>query len=108
TLRITMSASRTADAFSSPVHEVTAGSALARAAASSARPWSREPITIGTPADPSLTARPNPSAPVPPTMHTVEVTARQCKVPPPMGDSLEVGIEDATEFEVGGGLLTDV
>ena len=27
---------------------------------------------------------------------------------PPMGDSLEVGIEDATEFEVDGALLTDV
>jgi predicted thioesterase len=29
-------------------------------------------------------------------------------VPPPMGDSLEVGIENATEFDVEGGLLTDV
>jgi predicted thioesterase len=29
-------------------------------------------------------------------------------VPPPMGDSLEVGIENETEFEVGGPLLTDV
>ena len=29
-------------------------------------------------------------------------------VPPPMGDSLEVGIENVTEFEVDGRLLTDV
>jgi fluoroacetyl-CoA thioesterase len=29
-------------------------------------------------------------------------------VPPPMGDSLEVGIENTTEFEVDGRLLTDV
>jgi predicted thioesterase len=29
-------------------------------------------------------------------------------VPPPMGDSLELGIENTIEFEVDGGLLTDV
>jgi predicted thioesterase len=42
-------------------------------------------------------------------MHTAEdATARQCMVPPPMGDSLEVGIEGATEFEVDDRLQTDV
>jgi predicted thioesterase len=42
-------------------------------------------------------------------MHTREAaTARQCKVLPPMGDSLVVGIENTTEFEVDDGLLTDV
>jgi len=29
-------------------------------------------------------------------------------VPPPMGDLLELGIENTIEFEVDGGLLTDV
>ena len=34
--------------------------------------------------------------------------AAQCMVPPRMGGTLEVGIENSTEFWVDGGLLTDV
>jgi hypothetical protein len=33
-------------------------------------------------------------------MHTGFGTAGQCMVPRPMADSLEVGIENVTEFEV--------
>lgn len=41
-------------------------------------------------------------------METGVGTGGQCMVPRPMADSLEVGIENVTEFEVDGPLLTDV
>ena len=74
TLRITTPAARTASALSCPENEPP-GTAARRALARPrcARPASREPIAIGTPARPSLTARPKPSAPEAPMIATGSV-----------------------------------
>src|ERR1700689_960763 len=75
TLRMTVSASRTACALSwaekSPVPAV----ALARSAASSARTGSRDPIAPGTPARPKRTAKPKPRAPEAPMIATLSAGA---------------------------------
>ncbi len=75
TLRITIPAPCTASAFCRPVNEPSGTRSRACSAASCARPASRDPIVIGNPARPSLTANPKPSAPVPPTMQTGAVNS---------------------------------
>src|ERR1700727_740645 len=70
TLRITISVERAASPFSAPEQEAPGTVSRARPAASSARPASREPITIGTPVRVSLSASPNPSAPEAPMIAT--------------------------------------
>jgi 2-hydroxycyclohexanecarboxyl-CoA dehydrogenase len=73
TLRMTVSTAATARAFSAPVKSPPETSERPRSAASTARPSSREPITIGTPACPRRTAKPKPRAPDAPTIATGSV-----------------------------------
>ena len=73
TLRIMVCAARAAPALSWAVNVPPGTAVRARAAVSSARSSSREPMAIGTPARASLTATPKPSAPEAPMTATGSV-----------------------------------
>ena len=63
---------RTASGFSNPSTGASGTRSRTRSAASAARSALRDPITTGTPSRASLSAKPKPSAPVPPTIGTGE------------------------------------
>src|SRR3954452_5746368 len=73
-----------ASGFSSPSTSASGTRSRTRPAASSARPRSREPITTGVPAWASRSARPKPSAPVPPMMGPASTGRRDYRVPSAM------------------------
>ena len=87
THRKTVSARFAASGFSTPSNVPPGTRCAALAAASAARSAAREPMTTGVPSRPSLTARPKPSAPVPPMIVTGSATAAQAIGSPAPCDS---------------------